>query len=86
MLFLRVFQEIRGIKGGGSALRGRYWFPLFPFFFLSSFFFFFFLELSLSPFFFFFFFTGVDTGVRDSEFVIPEGAVGSVQAAGFQTA
>ena len=46
---------------------------------LSFFFSFFFL-------FFFFFFTGVDTGVRDSEFVIPEGAVGSVQAAGFQTA
>ena len=86
MLFLRVFQEIRGIKGGGSALRGRYWFPLFPFFFLSSFFFFFFFGTKSVSFFFFFLFTGVDTGVRDFEFVIPEGAVGSVQAAGFQTA
>ena len=35
---------------------------------------FFFFELSLSP----FFFTGVDTGVRDPELVIPEGAVESV--------
>ena len=47
-------------------------FPYFPSF--SFFFPFFFFELSLSP----FFFTGVDTGVRDPELVIPEGAVESV--------
>ena len=86
MLFIKVFQEIIATKGGDSASRGRYWFPLFPlffFFFLFPFFF----ELSLSSFFFFFFFfTGVDTGVRDSELVILEGAVGFVQATGFETA
>ena len=64
MLFLRVFQQIRGTREGGFALRGRYWFPFFP------------------P---FFFWTRVDTSVRDSELAIPEGVVGSVQAAGFQT-
>ena len=37
-------------------------------------------------FFFFLIFTGVDTGVRDPELVILEGAVGSVQAVSFQTA
>ena len=36
--------------------------------------------------FFFLIFTGVDTGVRDPELVILEGAVGSVQAASLQTA
>ena len=65
MLFLRVFQEIKGTRGGDSASRGRYWFPF-----------------SFS----FFIFTGVDTGVRDPELVILEGAVGSVQAVSFQTA
>ena len=49
-------------------------FPSFPFFFLYSF-----------SFFFFFFFTRVETGVRDSELAIPEGAMGSIQATGFQT-
>ena len=44
--------------------------------------FFFFLTKSVSP----FFFTRVDTGVRDPELLIPEGAVGSIQAASFQTA
>ena len=53
-------------------------FPSFP----SSPFFFFFLTKYVSP----FFFTGVDTGVRDPELLIPEGAVGSIQAASFQTA
>ena len=50
-------------------------FPSFPFFF-------FFITKYVSP----FFFTGVDTGVRDPELLIPEGAVGSIQAASFQTA
>ena len=62
MSFPRIFQEARGVKGGGSASGGRYWFAL-----------------SLSLLFFFnFFFMSVDTVVRDSEFVVPEGVVGSV--------
>ena len=82
MLFLRVFQEIIGTRGGGSAPRGRYWFPLFPlFFFLLSFFFLFFFIIYI-----FFYFIGVDTGVRGSKLTISKGAVGSVQAVGFQTA